>query len=205
MSQRKKRITNVLNSGVVIEDINVFLPGKGSYVDVPINLANASKDLIKNSHFIKVTEIGSDDMPIWPLISRKSVPIKKDEASSKQEIHMNDSVSLSKEDVNVIKDLAKSIKESLEHLVQKDNHYTPEMFEQMVLAISSKLSSASGSSHSTSSASRSADPIFIPSTVVPDENQAKSNFAAITDVESNKDIESNINVLNSLRKGKKKR
>jgi len=202
MYQRKKRITNILNSSVVIEDINVFLPGKGSYVDVSIELANFSKDLVKNSHFVKVTEIGSNNMPIWPLISRKPIPIHKNELETRSEPQIIDqNINISKEDINDIKELARSIKESLSHLAQKENNYPPELFERIISAISS----SSGSHTPSSFSPKGNDPIFIPSTIVPDKDQAKSNFAAITDIESNKDIDSNINVLNSLRKNKKKK
>lgn len=196
MSQHKKRITSIFNGGVVIEDMSVYLPGIGSYADVPVELANSSKDLIQNSKFVKVTDLKLNDMPIWPLIDRKKPVAEKQPTISDPVVDRVVSSSVSDDDMNEIKEYAKSIKESLLILVNKEaSGPSSESMEKMWSAINSRLTD--GTSHSVYKENK--DPTFIPSKITPD--GAQSNFSAeIT--ESKKDINDNINALKKLRKNR---
>jgi hypothetical protein len=69
------KITNLTNSSLTIEDINVRLPGKGSSVVVDANSADKSKDLALNKSFVKIEKVPYQKNP---LIKLDSLPVPSD-------------------------------------------------------------------------------------------------------------------------------
>jgi len=81
MSDRRK-ITNISVSGVVIEDIGVYLPGRGDNSIVDAILIEKSRDFQEIKDLVRVDKVPKP-MPIWPFHKSPPAVPKKEKAPEK--------------------------------------------------------------------------------------------------------------------------
>lgn len=85
------RITNIVNADVIIEDLSIRLPGKGSSAIMNADVVNRSKDLVINRNLVRVDKIEENSsMPIWPFVKpeldkilEKPAPILESDTTQK--------------------------------------------------------------------------------------------------------------------------
>ena len=154
MRPDKYKITNLISSGVVLEDLKVHLPGKGSWIIVHAASADASEDLRKNRHLVKLEAIYiRKPMPVWPFI--KSVPTKN--TLPLGPIH--DSQELGK-----LLSSVRGIEAALRELLLRPSPAPADVLAAHVHAIRQRGGIPSGLPGGSDPAD---DPIFIPSQIVP--------------------------------------
>lgn len=75
MSQFKYRITNIIHSGVVIEDLNIYLAHKGSFTIVDADVADRSDSLRHAQRLVKIEKFQAVSPAAPPLAPIPTVPV----------------------------------------------------------------------------------------------------------------------------------
>jgi len=75
MRPDRYKIINQTYADVMIEDLRIHLPGKGSWSYVFAASLEASKDFKKVCHFVKLEPVRIErQMPIWPFVKAPRAP-----------------------------------------------------------------------------------------------------------------------------------
>lgn len=159
------RITSVVLHGVSLEDIHVYLPGKGNYQDVDSNTASTSKDLQRYKNWVRIDKIDrKKPVPIWPFVKAQPpasvypvpapipVPAQVPDQSSPELIRV-----------------LKKLESSLVELLQRPSSPSPEVVAAHVRSLQEMQFVPAGlpGGPRLPGPGASSDPIFIPSTIVP--------------------------------------
>lgn len=168
MSQGRKRITNLINGDVVIEDLGIRLPGKGSYRDVPIEAVAASRDLPLHARFVKITDVyGSGDpgrpkkMPFWPFIKTMEPGPDPGPPPSR--------------DLSGLQRSLSNIEGYLRELLERPAPPHPEVLAAHLRSIGSRTDVPDGlpGAPNLPGTGSGDHPMFVPSSIVPKEAKAK--------------------------------
>jgi hypothetical protein len=173
------RIINISNISVVIEDIRVYLPGKGDSDIVNTELVNRSKDFRDVRSLVRVEEIKTDkSMPVWPF--HKSLPKLK-------EAPQEDTGSI-KEDVRIIKEL-------LTKLLSRPSAPPAEVVAAHMRVAQERQELLKAGTLPLPMQ----DPMFVPSSIIPDDAEAviKTKETEIT----KDDFDGNVEALKKALKG----
>jgi len=143
------KITNISNTSVVIEDIRVYLPGKGDNDIVNTELISRSKNFQDIKNLVRVEEIKTNKpMPVWPF---HKPPAKQAEPP--------------RENLGSIKEDVKIIKELLTELLSRPSAPPAEVVAaHMRVAQERKELLKSGDLPLSTK-----DPLFVPSHIIPDD------------------------------------
>jgi hypothetical protein len=154
-----KKITNRIASSVVIEDLKVYLPGKGSWTIVLAASAEASKDLRENRHLVKLESIQTENpMPVWPFIKSpppKRVPSPEPDPGPRELKELLQSV--------------RGIQTALQELLLRPSPAPADVLAAHVQAIQQRGGIPPGL---PGGPDPSEDPLFIPSQIIPKDTDA---------------------------------
>lgn len=148
----RRKITNISSSSVVIEDIRVYLSGRGDSSIVNADVLAKSKDIIAVRSLVRIDEIKVPrPMPIWPF--HKPEP-PKEESSDKG--------------MGVIENDIRAIKELLTELLSRPSAPSAEVVaahlqvarERRELLRTGELPLAP------------ADPMFVPNKIIPEDAES---------------------------------
>ena len=182
MSNELSKITNITAASVVIEDIGVFLSGKGSTQTVKSEVIAQSKNFHDVKKLVRVDKIRTiKPMPIWPFI-KKPIPAQPEKEPPKGELG------------DIRQDIRK-IRELLSDLLSRPTAPDPE-----VVAAHMQVSQERKKLFQDGNLPLPVDdPMFIPSSIVPDEVEVviKTSEVEITKDDFDGDLE-------ALRKALKK-
>jgi hypothetical protein len=174
----KYKITNITTSGVVIEDIGVFLPGKGNYSIVDTDLLERSKDFREVENLVRVEKIRvPEPMPVWPF--HKPPTPKKEERK------------VSQEELGGIRQDLKAIRELLAELLSRPSAPSPE-----VVAAHMQIAQERRELLGSKKLPLSKDPMYIPSSIIPED--AESVIRADETEVTKDDFESNLEALREI-------
>lgn len=176
------KITNITAASVVIEDIGVYLPGKGSHQTIKSELIEKSRDFQDVKKLVRVDQVKlPKPMPIWPFV-KKPVPKELEVKPPKGEL-------------GDIRQDVRKIMQLLTELLSRPSAPPPEVVaahmqvaqERRELLKEGKLPLGDS------------DPMFIPSSIIPHDAEAiiKTEEVEITKDDFDGDLE-------ALRKALKK-
>lgn len=170
MPSERKKITNLIPGDVVIEDLGVRLRGRGDSSIVPTEAAAASRDLAKNSRFVRVETIRvQDPVPFWPFVKERVEP----QPGRQRPPVLEDPVRQSSELVELKRYLS-SINQALQSLLERPAPAPPEVVAAHVRTAQSVAVLPAGlpGAPNLPGAGSGSDPMFIPSKIVPDDASA---------------------------------
>ncbi len=177
MSELKK-ITNLIPSDLVIEDLGIRLRGIGDSCIASTHMISLSKDIINNSKFVKVEQFKIDNkMPIWPFM-KESKNVKEVPSYYEQS-----------DDMKIIKKQIHNIESGLQILLSRSQLSigSVEKYKLTHSVISDKQEILS-------------DPIFIQSNIVP--RNVDSSIKVKKDAIKVNDFNKNLDILRKVRKEK---
>jgi hypothetical protein len=167
----KYKITNIVNADVIIEDLSIRLPGKGSNVIIDANIANRSRDLVVNRNLIRIDKIGEKvPMPIWPFVKSKKLPDPTPESNATQK-DLSDIKSMLA-DILLRMNSESASKTVIKKVIAVSQNQVPEILEVQ-------------------------EPMFIPSKIMPD--QAEVDIKLREREVSKTDLSEGIKALKKLR------
>jgi hypothetical protein len=177
-----------MNFSVVIEDIGVRLPGRGSSFIVHSDAASVSKDLVLCKNWVKVEQLKDEPkMPVWPFTKvKKPTP---------------DPTPIFVKDLDEIKSSVKKISEYIESLLQRPVPVAPEIVAEHVRVLQQRERFNSVlSGRDNEKKSSFSEPIFVASQIVPDdvESDIRANKAEV----DKQDLDEGTKAIRKLR-GKK--
>lgn len=175
------KITNLIDSSVVIEDINVKLLGKGCFQLVNEESICYSKNLKEVRRFIKIEEIKNNRIiPAWPFSQTKVETVESEVPKSESNLANQE----------VITHLGRI--EKLLSTIAEQNYLAKPIIN--ISNPSSQSDSKPDSSHRFSDS----NPMFIPSKIVP---TTKDSVLNVTSEEVEKDdFEKNVKLLSKQRR-----
>ena len=182
----------------MIEDLGVRLRGRGDSSIVPADAAAVSRDLARNSRFVRVETIRTQDqVPFWPFIKDERSPVRPDPSPVKQVPAQQVS------ELDELKRYLSGINQALQSLLERPAPAPPEVVAAHVRTAQSALSLPAGlpGSPNLPAAGRGDDPMFIPSKIVPD--QAVASIKVKEEVVEKGDFDDGLEVLKKMRGGKK--
>lgn len=182
-----KRITNLISSGVSIDDLRVFLPGKGSTATVLAATADGSADLKRNRHLVKVELVRTEKpMPVWPFIKQPQVAAPPPPPSVVEP--------MSSEELQAIRESTLSIETMLRELLTRPSPASADVVAAHVHAIRQRGGIPDGLVKSDAPD----HPMFIQSRIVPEDTEAEIN--AVEDEVQKDDFDAGMDALRRARK-----
>lgn len=166
MPSEWKKIVNLIPGDVVIEDLGIRLRGRGDSSIVPAGAAAASKDLVKNSRFVKVETIRvQDPVPFWPFVKEREEPQPRRPPPPVQASPVQQLSELAE-----LKRYLSGINQALQSLLERPSPAPPEVVAAHVRTAQSMMALPSGLPGATNlpGSGSGNDPMFIPSKIVPD-------------------------------------
>lgn len=73
------KLTSIVNFSVSIEDIRVYLPGRGCTAIIQQGVLLNSRDYARCKSWVKTLIIEDKPMPFWPFISKPALKLAKEE------------------------------------------------------------------------------------------------------------------------------
>lgn len=167
------KITNITAASVVIEDIGVYLPGKGSHQIIKSELVERSRDFQDVKKLVRVDQVRSPKpMPIWPFV-KKPAPEEPEVEPPRGEL-------------GDIRQDVRKIMELLTELLSRPSAPPPE-----VVAAHMQVAQERRELLKEGKLPLGGDPMFIPSSIVPDEAEViiKTEEVEITKDDFDGDLE----------------
>jgi hypothetical protein len=184
----KCKIINITSSDVVIEDLSLRLPGKGSFGIVDANAADRSKNLQDCKKLVRIERFGSSKpMPLWPFVKPPPPPRKKVKTRTK----------------TITKTMGKSDEhKSIQDLsgVREDLQDIKRLLSELLIRPGTIGAPESVGVDPETTIPSMKDPMFIPSNIVP--NDAEAQMSANEDEIQRDDFDDSLSALKKALKNK---
>ena len=196
------KITNLIQSSVVIEDIGVFLPCKGSSVILNESVVSSSKDLKSHKNWLKVEPYNmkpKKSVNIWPFtksnhkVDRPNLVPQQFSQQVPQQLQIVQPI---KHDAQDIKDMRQMMHEIVKHVQRITDQVTKLSSVQVPVQQIQYQNVMSSVSQDVIGPN---EPMFIPSQILPKKAEVRINSVK-DEVKQDSGVEEAMAALRKLRK-----